>query len=530
MSDAEVPPAMAVTRRVSWVLQSFLMIGEMAGQGVFALPLHLSRLGWVVGTLVCAGALVLNNVSLRILFAVHGRFPELRSQAHAADALFGGSGAAAVKVFVHVYLFSVIACFLNSLGRVVMNEMYETRVCLPIATAVSVAVVYPFAQLRSFGDITVISFLSAVALLGCLLLIMSASSHVDPEPGATMSLVPTVSFFEALSSVGGFFFASAGGQCAFFEYLTEMEVPAEYPKTLALVTPSLFALYYATAAIMYSRFGDKVPGFLLDILPFDNTRLLGNALFYFHIVVSLVIFSSALLRAYATHSVTDPSFEAKREWAVNSAVMFAAAYLVTNVCGLFEDMTAAVGAVIVSVVILIIPPAYLLAAYAASENKDVEKSSDDASSGDQKYGSGATAGEKEGANGEEKASETSSATASAKFWLKCMVVVGLVVVPLMSFGSVSKLVADSKSVSPPFSCGPCVTRECHWSEAEAAGGDEFSPRIVPEEDYGAPSVTYEHLPSGEEIIEGAEQRWREQAAELREIYPGAPPAPPGAAR
>ena len=77
--------------------------------------------------------------------------------------------------------------------------------------------------------------------------------RVDPEPGATMSLVPTVSFFEALSSVGGFFFASAGGQCAFFEYLTEMEVPAEYPKTLALVTPSLFALYYATAAIMYSR-------------------------------------------------------------------------------------------------------------------------------------------------------------------------------------------------------------------------------------------------------------------------------------
>ena len=134
MSDAEVPPAMAVTRRVSWVLQSFLMIGEMAGQGVFALPLHLSRLGWVVGTLVCAGALVLNNVSLRILFAVHGRFPELRSQAHAADALFGGSGAAAVKVFVHVYLFSVIACFLNSLGRVVMNEMYAvsyTHLTLP---------------------------------------------------------------------------------------------------------------------------------------------------------------------------------------------------------------------------------------------------------------------------------------------------------------------------------------------------------------------------------------------------------------
>lgn len=36
-----------IERSVSWVLLSFLILGEIAGQGVFALPLHLGRLGWL---------------------------------------------------------------------------------------------------------------------------------------------------------------------------------------------------------------------------------------------------------------------------------------------------------------------------------------------------------------------------------------------------------------------------------------------------------------------------------------------------
>ena len=251
--------------------------------------------------------------------------------------------------------------------------MYETRVCLPVATAVALAVVLPFAQLRSYGDITAISLLSFAAVVACITLIMSELAR----PGAGGRVVVDVAAArpDRLSSVGGFFFASAGGQCAFFEYLTEMEVPAEYPKTLALVTPSLFALYYATAAIMYSRFGDKVPGFLLDILPFDNTRLLGNALFYFHIVVSFTILNTALLRAYASHSVTDPSFAAKREWGLMSLCVLGLAYALTNTVSVFEDMTAALGALFVSTTVLVIPPAYLLCASAQSAAGDAEAGS-----------------------------------------------------------------------------------------------------------------------------------------------------------
>ena len=37
----------AVQRSVHWTFLAFLILAEVAGQGVFALPLHLSRLGWL---------------------------------------------------------------------------------------------------------------------------------------------------------------------------------------------------------------------------------------------------------------------------------------------------------------------------------------------------------------------------------------------------------------------------------------------------------------------------------------------------
>lgn len=46
-TTAGAAPGKDVHRSVSWVLLSFLILGEIAGQGVFALPLHLGRLGWL---------------------------------------------------------------------------------------------------------------------------------------------------------------------------------------------------------------------------------------------------------------------------------------------------------------------------------------------------------------------------------------------------------------------------------------------------------------------------------------------------
>ena len=44
-----------------------------------------------------------------------------------------------------------------------------------------------------------------------------------------------------------------------------------------------------------------------------------------------------------------------------------------------------------------------------------------------------------------------------------------VAVPVLSWGSLVRLVQDMATLAPPFSCGPCVTKECIENErAESA--------------------------------------------------------------
>jgi amino acid permease len=501
-------------RNISWWLLAFLILGEIAGQGVFALPLHLGRLGWVLGTVTCFLTLGINYCSLQMMYGVHVRYPEVRSQTNAAELLLGGVGAVCVRVVVHMYLFTILAAYLNSLGRTIMNFMYETRVCLPIATAVALCLVLPFAQLRSYGDITAISLLSFAAVVACITLIMSESAHVAVPATASWSVWPPLGLADSLSSVGGFFFASGGGQCAFFEYLTELERPADYPKTLTLTTPILLGLYYGTAAIMYARFGDSVPGFLLDVLPFNYSRLLGNSLFFFHIIVSFTILNTALLRAYASYSVTDPSFAAKREWGLMSVLVLGLAYLLTNTVSVFEDLTAALGALFVSTTVLVIPPAYLLFASAKSAREDEEPvpgSPEKIGTGQvititkgdkpaekkefrsplkrrqkpemtdpakENYGAGAGAGAGRGGASvfsEDGAFETRHGSVSGLLRVILIACVGIacVAVPFLTWGAASRLLRDARNVAPPFACGPCGTRQCVLDNARGsipAGG------------------------------------------------------------
>lgn len=428
--------------------------------------------------MTCFLALTLNNISLRVMHAVSQRLPDCRSQGDCAGTLYGTVGRVVAMTCIHLYLFTTLAAYLNSLGRTIMNELYEQRMCLPVATACALCVLLPFAQLRSYGDITTISLLSFAAVIVLVLLIMSASSHVEPDAAATTSFWPPSSLTDSLTSAGGFFFASGGGQCAFFEYLSEMENPRDYTKTLWLTTPVLFVLYYGVAAIMYNRFGDRVPGFLLDILPFDLTRLLGNTLFFFHIVVSFTILNTALLRSYASYSVTDDSWAAKREWAMMSAVVLAGAYVVTNIFSLFEDMTAAVGALLVTSTVLLIPPVYLLAAgkLAKRDGEEVnnaERGTSDGIGAGEK-GDAAASGGGEGTTGDGGGGGLSTATSIG---LHVMILFGLIVVPLMSWGSIVRLIQDANDVAPPFSCGPCVTQECIEGVKNASYADIISSNI-----------------------------------------------------
>ena len=236
---------------------------------------------------------------------------------------------------------------------------------------------------------------------------------------------------------------------------------------------------------------------MLDILPFDASRLVGNTLFFFHIIVSFVILNSALLRAYARYSVTDSSTAARRDWAGLSAAVVLGAYVLTNTVSLFEDLTAAIGSLFVATTVLLIPPAYLYAAHWFGRRADPERGAVSSESppvkrspslkklggfigkfSPMKKGRKETPGGDAGGGGSSGGSTPGESTPrrtgfevhwSVLWSLRVMLAVAVVAVPVLSWGSLVRLVQDMATLAPPFSCGPCVTKECIENErAESA--------------------------------------------------------------
>ena len=412
-------------RNVHWFGLAFIILGEIAGQGTFTLPKQMSRLGWVLGTITCLGFVGLNALSLRVMHAMSTRVEGegFTRTGDVATRLLGERGGKIARVVVQLYLFSLIAADLNAMGRSVMNFCFHTRVCMPVASALAVAMALPFAQLRAYGDITFIASLSLLALALCVLLLVFADDSGAHIVKTSTLLSPSNDVADVLTGIGGFFFAAGGGQCAFFEYLSEMETPADYLKTVSTTAPTLIALYYGTASYVYSKYGTGAPGFLLDILPFDGHRYAGNALFVFHLIVSFVILNAALLRGFVTRDVTDKSWSARAEWATMSVVVLGAAYVLCNSVNLIENLVGAIGALFQPVIVMCLPATYALVAM-------------------------------KGERGKRFPSE------SVRVALKCMIALGALLVPLLTAGALRTTIADAKDVAAPFSCGVCVTKAC----------------------------------------------------------------------
>jgi hypothetical protein len=71
-------------------------------------------------------------------------------------------------------------------------------------------------------------------------------------------------------------------------------------------------------------------------------------------------------------------------------------------------------------------------------------------------------------------------SAPLRVFLVVSIAFSLAAVPVLTWGASARLLQDARDVAPPFSCGPCVTRECALSEdTHAAFAAPTSDRTTP---------------------------------------------------
>ena len=68
-------------------------------------------------------------------------------------------------------------------------------------------------------------------------------------------------------------------------------------------------------------------------------------------------------------------------------------------------------------------------------------------------------------------------SAPLRVFLVVSIAFSLAAVPFLTWGASARLLQDARDVAPPFSCGPCVTRECALSEARGGWKGKTTTRV-----------------------------------------------------
>lgn len=353
------------TGRSHWVVIAALIVSDVIGSGVLALPATLANLGWVAGI---AGILILGYVSLytgQLLGRLYSIYPKTMSYADLGKEYLGNPGRAVVGTLAYVQMFGCCVVFLvgmNAFADQVAKYIQAPPICFPLTVAVICAVALVFAQVRDLHGIGHLSCWIAIPTLYlCLALLFYQlfGSGVEPLHVNKTNLLPpfgvnkaTVNFMTIVQTYAG--------HCVFFEFLTSMSQPKDFDKALWASQAIVVTTYLGTAVPIYSALGGDVDNpFQLSLHPslavsVADISMMVHVLFSLlinHHVVSEVVFDSIkshLAKTRGDNFIKTPFGSPCMEslgWALATTLVLAFAWFIANLVPFFSDVMALLSSV-----------------------------------------------------------------------------------------------------------------------------------------------------------------------------------------
>jgi amino acid permease len=283
-------------RRSEWWQSSVVVTGEIMGTGVLSLPYACSRLGWVVGIGSSIGfgctAMYAGNL---LAFCKNRLYPDATSFADLATATAGPrfgkfTRGVLMTCWASILPYYLVACS-QSLAAAFPDVLCYWQWCL-----VTMAVMAPIMQLRSFHLLSGVSALSTVAVVAVVALVVPGLVSSAPAAATSSAGIPAgLPFLHVYSALGSFVFAYQG-QSVMMEIMREMKTPAEFPKALFAANGLMMLVYTSVTAVGYGTYGDAVAGFLPATLPPGALRSAVGVMLAFHTAVSYMLTAQPLHR------------------------------------------------------------------------------------------------------------------------------------------------------------------------------------------------------------------------------------------
>ncbi|GJD10805.1 N amino acid transport system protein [Galdieria sulphuraria] len=246
-------------KTMSWVKCGVVMIAETIALGVLSLPSVLLTVGMLPGILLIIGLGVIATYTGYNLGLFRLNHPTVCNMADAGEILWGPFGKYLLGAGQVIFL--VFICGSHCLtGAIAMNTLTDNATCKVVWALITGVVAFFLTLPRTLDRISYLSFVSSASILTSVFItiigtgVESAPNGAPANPHIIVNTTTPASFYNAFSAVTDIIFAYAG-HLAFFNFISEMKNPREYPKSLYLLQAVDITIYTLAGALVYKFTG-----------------------------------------------------------------------------------------------------------------------------------------------------------------------------------------------------------------------------------------------------------------------------------
>mmetsp|Transcript_22160 Transcript_22160/g.71783 ORF Transcript_22160/g.71783 Transcript_22160/m.71783 type:complete len:471 (-) Transcript_22160:125-1537(-) len=364
--------AVQAPRGLSWPFAATLLLAKTIGAGVLQLPYAISELGFVLGvaTMVLFAAVSAYTGTLlgRCQNKLGGAALTLGDL---AGSLYGSRVAWVVFAMLWTNFLFVNADYFLVAGQSMRLLFFGWDACDWGFALLAAATLLPLAQVR---ELTKLEWPAAVSLatLSVVLAACVAQGVRDGTSGSAGSSTEAVfvpkggllGLLDVFAGLAGTVYAY-GNQDAALDVRGVMTEPDKFDRVVIVTAAVSFVVYTACAVGFYSVYGADVPGFILDILPYNWTRRVAGAAMFVHIALSYVITNQILGRhlhlAIRPQSANDWGVSGSLVWLAISGAALTACFVISEAVPFFENLSGIIGALLSAPIFFFFPAFFTLA-------------------------------------------------------------------------------------------------------------------------------------------------------------------------
>lgn len=349
--------------RSHWGITAALIVADVIGSGVLALPSTMANLGWFGGI---GALLLLGYISLytgQLLGRLHSLYPNLQSYSDLGAEFLGNAGRLVASTLAYTQMFGACVVFLVAM-TIFTNQAAQTvqlpSVCFVTVSAALSAVVLGFAQIRDLHGIGHLACWVAgptlyVALTLLLYQLFATPTHAHhtvtsiwPPLGAQKT---TVAFMNIVLTYAG--------HVVYFELIAHMKQPKDFEKAVVSSQVVIITTYFAVSLLVYTAIGNDVASPFQLSLPTSITVGVADILMLSHVLISLLLNHNVISKrlfdvmarslAKKDGASLDVLFGSKAMgaagWIAATAIVTVCAWLLANLVPFFSDVMALLGSV-----------------------------------------------------------------------------------------------------------------------------------------------------------------------------------------